>query len=177
MRIAACFLIVCSVCGSEAQRLRADTPRGTVIHGTACVVDGLVITASHVVEGETARIEVDARWVNCTVQRRDTGKDIVLLKPDEPLPDSCASGSGIWAAIGQPADKEHPPQQLPVRRLEFGWNKSRLTCAGYASGGSGAPIYIDGRLFGISVAAERDPDRPEEATVVVYIPVAAICRK
>ena len=140
-------LLCMTVNAAAALRIRCeelqDDGKLHMTHGTCCVVGGKVLTAAHLLERDDksmrdhAWVETKDAWVWCDLDKRVKGKDLVWLKPRLKIADTHADGDGCYASVAM----------QPVKRLKI----DGACIRGFDEGGSGSPVYRDGRLVAIAV--------------------------
>lgn len=145
MRLLLLALLSLPLCAVEAHRVRCEGKTQTF--GTACVVGGKVLTAAHVLESSAGGmnepfVETENGWIRCKVEDIDRKRDVAILKPAIPIPDTKPGDDGIFAST----------RGEPVKRLKFTWQDGRIVCQDFTDGGSGAPVYEGGKLLGLAIA-------------------------
>lgn len=144
-------------------RLRHESPKVNGViridHGTGALVDGLILTARHVVEGAGKNLcEVNGKWVQCRVIVEDADLDIAVLEPQEPIvPQTYAVVDGCHSSV-----KGTPIAVLPAKKLSTLW----MNIEGFHHGASGSPVIKDGRVIAVAVAMRSE----EESNTVQIVP-------
>jgi hypothetical protein len=130
-----------------------------VRHGTCAIVGGRILTARHLLERDDNTehgqffVDVPQGRVRCDVVER-IGKDLVWLKPRFELADTRAEKDGCYASV----------RGGPVKRLKAKPKDGLWRIEGFDHGGSGAPVYKDGKITGIAVAMRGELTLVEEVT-------------
>jgi len=128
-------------------------------HGTGALVDGLILTARHVVEGAGKNLcEVNGKWIQCRMLAEDADLDIAVLVPLEPItPPTYALVDGCHSSV-----KGTPIAVLPAKKLSTLW----MNIEGFHHGASGSPVIKDGRVIAVAVAMRSE----EESNTVQIVP-------
>lgn len=138
---------------SMVMRLRHESPKVNGItridHGTGALLDGLILTARHVVEGEgTTLCEVDGKWVPCRMIADDPDIDIAVLEPLSPIkPAGYTAVDGCHSSV-----KGTPIAVLPARKVSTLW----MNIQGFHHGASGSPVIQNGRVIAVAVAMRSE---------------------
>lgn len=149
----------------SVMRLRHESPKaGGVVridHGTGALVDGLILTARHVVAGQgNSLCEIDDNWVPCRIIAEDADIDIAILEPVLPVkPKPYAVIDGCHSSV-----KGSPIAVLPARKKSTLW----MEIAGFHHGASGSPVIHNGRVIAVAVAMRSET----ESNSVQIVPYA-----
>lgn len=134
-------------------RLRHESPKvdgvTRIDHGTGALVDGLILTARHVVEGKGRNLcEIEGNWVPCRVVAEDADIDIAILAPEQPVqPAAYTVVDGCHSSV-----KGTPIAVLPAKKVSTLW----MNIEGFHHGASGSPIIQNGRVIAVAVAMRSE---------------------
>lgn len=139
-------------------RIRHEWPKTAdgvtrIDHGTGALVDGLLLTARHVIEGEgTSICEVNGAWIPCRLLVEDKDIDIAVLEPLQSVqPKPYDVVNGCHSSV-----KGTPVAVLPMKRLSTLW----MNIPGFHHGASGSPLIENGKVIAVAIAirSERESD-------------------
>lgn len=151
--LAVCSMLVATEAHRFEARFKKDGADHTV-HGTAFVRHGLVYTAAHNCEEGNFFIETWEGEIRCDPVRVLEATDVAILKPRVALRDSSGK-DGCFASV----------EGKPVEQFKAELARNRARIKGFKSGGSGAPIYKDGKLVGMCIS--HKPGDDEDVAYVV----------
>jgi hypothetical protein len=142
------ILISPFIFAGDVTRIRAEREEGGAIltqHGTAFFLEGYVVTASHVVDKGDLFVERKEGWIRCEIVYKNENSDLAVLKtsvPTTPLK-KFKELTGCFASI----------QSTPIRVYDVKMKTDKLALIlGFNHGGSGGPIYKDGKFVGMCVS-------------------------
>jgi len=150
---------------NTVMRLRHEWPKSggmtRIDHGTGALVDGLILTARHVIEGVGTNLcEINGAWVPCRVLAEDKDIDIAVLEPQISVqPKTYTVVDGCHSSV-----KGTPIAVLPTKRLSTLWMNIR----GFHHGASGSPIIESGKVIAVAIAIRSE----EESDFVQIVPYA-----
>lgn len=134
-------------------RLRHESPKVNGVtridHGTGALVDGLILTARHVVEGNGRNLcEINGKWVPCRLIAEDADIDIAVLAPEEAVkPAAYTVVDGCHSSV-----KGTPIAVLPAKKISTLW----MDIQGFHHGASGSPIIQNGKVIAVAVAMRSE---------------------
>lgn len=149
---------------NTVMRMRHEWPKvggvTRIDHGTGALVDGLILTASHVVAGEGPNLcEIDGAWIPCRVLAEDKDIDIAVLQPQIAVtPKTYPVVDGCHSSV-----KGTPIAVLPTTRLSTLW----MNIPGFHHGASGSPIIQNGHVIAVAIAI-RSESEPNFVQIVPY---------
>jgi len=149
----------------SVMRLRHESPKvdgvTRIDHGTGALVDGLILTARHVIDGKGRNLcEVDGVWVQCRVIAEDADIDIAVLMPVIPIqPAPYTIVDGCHSSV-----KGTPIAVLPAKKVSTLW----MNIEGFHHGASGSPIIQNGKVIAVAVAMRSEI----ESNAVQIVPYA-----
>lgn len=138
---------------NSVMRLRHESPKvdgvTRIDHGTGALVDGLILTARHVVEGTGKNLcEVAGNWVPCRIIAEDADIDIAVLEPMIPVqPQPYTVVDGCHSSV-----KGTPIAVLPAKKISTLW----MNVQGFQHGASGSPIIQNGKVIAVAVAMRSE---------------------
>jgi len=135
-------------------RIRHEWPKTAdgvvrIDHGTGALVDGLLLTARHVIEGEGTNIcEINGAWIPCRLLIEDKDIDIAILEPMETVqPKPYTVVNGCHSSV-----KGTPIAVLPMKRLSTLW----MNIPGFHHGASGSPLIENGKVIAVAIAIRSE---------------------
>jgi len=149
---------------NTVMRMRHEWPRsgGTtrIDHGTGALVDGLILTARHVIEGAGTNLcEIDGAWIPCRLLAEDKDIDIAVLEPQITVqPRTYTVVDGCHSSV-----KGTPISVLPSKRISTLW----MNIPGFHHGASGSPVIENGKVIAVAIAI-RSEEEPHFVQIVPY---------
>lgn len=163
MKILAFILAaILSLSTPASDHIIVDCRDGTQNHGTSFCMDGYVITCAHVVaDFATVKVWHDDEWVKCEVVKVIAEYDTAYLKPEKKLTDKGKDGfvCSYW---------DHDTGLITDLQVTGTAPVFLVTMHGFKPGGSGSPIYKDGKVYGMAYALAKGTD------YVFFIPFPVI---
>lgn len=165
----------------NAFRLRIErgiAATGGVIHGygTAFAVGAhRLMTAGHCARlepGQSLAVEVDGKFIPCTVEKTDFGMDMATLRCQACEFKPVAFDAAMWST-GEIDGSPHGQsiRAIPCRYSDLNLIDHRAAiCDGqFMQGCSGAPVMADGKCVGMAVGVVVTP-----GNLVSYVPAATL---